>query len=436
MPSLLALALLTLAPAGADPLDNWPHWRGPLADGSAPRGSPPLKWDATTNVAWKAALPGRGASTPIVWGEQVFALTAVDTGRKADPQDLPKPDPRFEKKTRAPETYHRFLVIALDRRTGKVRWQRTAAEAVPHEGHHDSHSYAAGSPVTDGERLYVSFGSQGAYCYGLDGKPLWSRRLGRMETRLGWGEASTPAVHAGKVYLTWDHEGPSFLTALDAATGKSLWRTPRDEPSSWATPLVVTHKGRTQVVTPGTKKVRSYDAGTGKVLWTSEGLTINCIPSPLARDGVVYVMAGYKGSKAVAISLDAAGDVTGTDKLLWELNRGTPYVPSPALAGGRLWFTQTNDGIVSSVDVKTGKVVIDRARLPGVRSLYASPVAAAGRVYFVDRDGTAVVLRQAAEKVEVLAVNRLGEPVDASPAVAGKQLFLRGEKHLWCFEER
>jgi outer membrane protein assembly factor BamB len=441
MPRLLFVAVFLFAPVSAwagekiDPLDNWPHWRGPRADGSAPRGNPPLKWDATTNIVWKTALPGRGASTPIVWGDQVFVLSAIDTGRKADPKDLPRPDPRFQKKTNAPTTYHQFVVLAIDRKTGKIRWQRTAAERVPHEGHHLTHSYAAGSPTTDGKRLYLSFGSQGVYCYDLDGKLLWSRNLGRLETRLGWGEASTPVIHDGKLFLTWDQEAPSFITALDAATGKTLWKTDRDEPSSWATPLVVTHKGKTQVIVPGTRKVRSYDGATGEVVWTSEGLTINCIPSPVQRGEVVYVMAGYGKAIGAAISLDATGDVSKSDKLLWKIEAGTPYVPSPVLAGDRLWFTLANVGFVTCIDAQSGKVLINSVRLGALKSLYASPVAAADRIYFTSREGKTIVLKQA-DKIEILSTNSLDEEIDASPAVVGRQLFLRGAKHLWCIEEK
>jgi outer membrane protein assembly factor BamB len=392
-----------------------------------PRGDPPLRWDDKTNVAWKTPIPGRGSATPIVWGDKIFVLTAIDTGRKADPKDLPRPHPTLQKKTTPPQTYHRFVVLALDRRTGKVLGEKVAAERVPHEGHHESHSYAAGSPTTDGKRLYVSFGSFGVYCYHLDGNLLWKRDdLPRLETRLGWGEASTPMVHEGKVYLTWDQEENSALYALDAATGKTLWKVDRDEVSSWATPLVVTRGARTLIVTPGTRKVRCYDAADGKELWTHEGLTVNCIPSPVIKGDVAYVLSGYGKAAGGAYTLDG--------KQLWQFTRGTPYVPSPVLVGDRLWFTLANVGLVSCVDVKTGKPLIDQARLNALRNIYASPVAAAGRVYIVDREGTCVVLRQA-DKLEVLAVNRLGERVDASPVVVGRQLLLRGEKHLWCIEE-
>jgi outer membrane protein assembly factor BamB len=433
--ALLALALLgvSLFAADLDPLDNWMRWRGPLATGEAPRGKPPLKWDEKTNIAWKTVLPGKGSSTPIILGDLVFVTTAEDTGRKADDKNLPKSDPRFKKIPKVPGTFHRFIVLALDRKTGTVRWRRTAAEVVPHEGHHDTHSYAAGSPTTEGKRLYVSFGSFGVYCYDLKGTLLWQKNLGRMETRLGWGEGTSPAVHDGKLFHTWDHEGASSLVALEAASGKVLWRVPRDEVTSWATPLPVIWKGKTQVIVMGTKKIRGYDAENGKVIWECGGMTVNCIPSPVARDGVVYCMSGYKGAAAVAVSLDAKGDVP--DKVLWKLDHGTPYVPSPLLAGERLYFTLRNEPILTSVDAASGKVIINQARLNALRNLYASPVAAAGRIYLSDRAGTTMVIKQS-DKLEVLAINKLGETLDASPAVAGKQLFLRGEKHLFCVEEK
>jgi outer membrane protein assembly factor BamB len=442
----IAILSVCLAPVwgGAaekiDPLDNWPHWRGPLVNGTAPRGKPPTRWDAKTNLAWKTVLPGRGASTPIVWGDLVFVTTAVDTGKRADPKDIPKPNPRFanKKKTDAPDTYHRFIVLAVDRKSGKVRWQRTCAERVPHEGHHFTHNYAAGSPVTDGKRLYVSFGSFGVYCFDLAGKPLWQRDLGRMETRLGWGEASTPAVHGNRVFLTWDHEAGSFITALEADTGKPIWKVDRDEVTTWATPLVVEHKGKTQVIVPATNKVISYAADSGKVVWWTKGLTVNCIPSPVTRAGIVYCMSGYKGAAAIAVPLDAAGDAR--EKELWRLKSSTPYVPSPLLLGDRLYFNEYNLPVLSCVDIKTGKFVFEKSRLNRLGTLYASPVAAAGHIYVLDRTGTTMVLKPG-DKPEVVAVNRLGtnttgESFNASPAIAGKQLFLRSDRHLYCIAEK
>jgi outer membrane protein assembly factor BamB len=415
-------------------LDNWHQWRGPLANGTAPRGDPPVRWDEKTNVKWKAEIPGKGSSTPIVWGDQVFVLTAIDTGRTAAADDLPKGDGRFEKKTNAPTTYHQFVVLSLDRRTGKVRWQKTATEQVPHEGHHSTHSYAAGSPTTDGKHLYVSFGSRGLYCYDLEGELQWQRDLGKLNTRLGWGEAITPTLHGDTLLVCCDQEADSYITALDALTGKSIWKTPRDEKSTWTTPLVVDFQGGTQVIVNGNNRVRSYDLATGKEIWQCGGQTVNPIPSAVRFGDQVICMSGYNGATALAIPLDATGDVTKSDKIAWHHARGTPYVPSPLLVGDRLYFTDVNDARLTCLDARTGKPVLDKVRLPNLKSIYASPVCAAGRIYLPDRDGTTLVFKNG-DKLEVLAANPLGETIDASPAVVGKQLFLRGEKHLFCIEE-
>lgn len=435
LPSLLlvlASSNLLVADAKQSPPDNWHQWRGPEASGFAAKADPPLKWDDKTNVRWKTAVPGRGSSTPIVWDKQIFILTAIDTGKAADPKDIPKPDPKFEKdkKTRAPTTYHQFVVLCIDRQTGKVRWQQMATETVPHEGHHETHSYAAFSPTTDGKHLYVSFGSRGVYCYDLAGKLVWQRQdLGRMETRYGWGEGNSPVLYRDTLFVNFDHEGQSFFIALDAQTGKTKWKVDRDEVTSWATPLLVEREGKAQLIVNAAKRVRSYEPETGKVLWECGGQTINVIPSPVRVDDMVVCMSGYRGAFAAAIPLSSSGDVTG--KEAWKHEQGTPYVPSPMLADGRLYFTSMNTGMLTCLDAKTGKVVFEKERLPGLMSLYASPVAARDRIYFTGRDGTVVVIKRS-DKLEVLATNRLGEGVDASPALVGKELFLRGEKHLYC----
>jgi len=194
----------------------------------APHGDPPVRWDAKMNVKWKVALPGRGSSTPIVWHDQVFILTAIDTGRHPDTLPVTESDPRFEKKTKPPQTVYQFVVLSFDRKTGHLRWRQTASEQVPHEGHHPTHSYAAGSPFTDGRHLYVSFGSHGIYCYDLAGNLQWQRNLGRLNTRYGWGEAVTPVVHGDTVIVNWDQEAASFIVALDARTGQTRWKVDRD----------------------------------------------------------------------------------------------------------------------------------------------------------------------------------------------------------------
>lgn len=415
--------------------ENWHHWRGPNANGTAPRADPPVVWDAKTNIKWKAPITGRGSATPIVWGDQVFVVTAIKTDRVAAPADLPKVDPALERKTTPPNNYYQFVVLSFDRNTGKLLWQNQAAEKVPHEGHHFSHSYAAGSPTTDGKFLYVSFGSFGIYCYDMAGNSQWQRDLGRLITRLGWGEAVTPVIHRDRLILNWDQEKDAALICLNAKTGETVWRTPRDEVTSWNTPLVVEHKDRTYIVVNGTKRARCYDFETGKELWQCGPMTTNAIPSVVAADGVAYCMSGYGESKAYAVPLESVGVVSATDRLLWRYGKGTPYVPSPLLVDDRLVFTQANQALLTILNRKTGEVILDRQRLPDQESFYASPVAAAGRIYLVDRAGTTLVLKQS-DKLEILATNRLEDKVDASPALVGRQLFLRSEGHLYCVEAK
>lgn len=435
----LALTLAGLArgadlPKGAE--NNWHQWRGPRADGSAPTADPPTKWDAQTNIAWKAPLSGRGSATPIVWGDRVFVLTAIKTDRKATPDELPKVDPKFSVKTEPPTHFHKFVVLCFDRGTGKLRWEKTVAEMVPHEGHHATHSYAAGSPTTDGKLLYASFGSFGMYCLDFDGNLKWARTdLGRLRTRLGWGEAVTPVVHGGHVLLNYDQEADSRLIDLDAATGKTRWEVKRDEKTTWSTPLVVEANGKAQVVTNGTGRVRSYDLATGELVWQCAGMTVNPIPSPVRFGDSVICVSGYRGAAAVSVPLGSVGDLGDKGKVNWRYGAGTPYVPSPALSGDLLYFTSTNEAMLTVLDAKTGKSVLEKERLPQMKSFYASPITAAGRVYFVDQSGVTLVVK-AGEALDVVSVNKLNDRVDASPAAVGKQLFLRGEKYLYCIEEK
>ncbi|HEY1192133.1 MAG TPA: PQQ-binding-like beta-propeller repeat protein [Gemmata sp.] len=436
----VVLALALASPARAQPPKgaegNWHHWRGPNADGSAPKADPPTKWDAKTNIAWRAELPGRGSATPIVWGDRVFILTAVQTDRAAKPEELPKIDTNFKVNTTPPKHFYRFLVLCFDRQSGKKLWEVTAAEAVPHEGIHKSHSYAAGSPTTDGQHLYASFGSFGTYCYDFDGKLKWSRTdFPRMHTRYGWGEAVTPVVYGESVLLNHDQEADSKLICLDTRTGKTRWETKRDEKTTWATPLVVDSGSTIQVITNGTTRIRSYDLGSGKLLWQCAGMTTNPIPSPVRFNGSVICLSGYGRAAAVSVPLNSSGDLGSEGKVDWRYASGTPYVPSPALGGELLYFTGGNDPLLTVLNAKTGKALVEKERLPQVKSFYASPLVAGGHVYFVDRSGTTVVLKNGSSP-DVVSVNKLDDPIDASPVAVGKQLFLRGEKYLYCIGSR
>lgn len=433
----IAIPLLLLLAANAQG-ENWPQWRGSANHGSSPTADPPIEWSAEHNIRWRVEVPGQGSSTPIIWEDKVFLLTAIRTDRVAETSaggaaSGVNENEQFGTEPK-PSHYYQFVVICYDRSSGGERWRRVAVEAVPHEGGHLTNTFASSSPVTDGQRLWVSFGSRGIFCFDLDGNEIWKQNLGVMETRRGFGEASSPALGSGFLVVPWDHEGQSFVAGLDAETGHVRWKTDRDELTTWATPLIVEHRGRQQVITNGSI-VRSYDLATGELIWSCGGQVSNPIPCPMALDGVVYCMTGYRGNAVYAISLDARGDVTDSrDDVLWSRDDAAPYVSSAALYEGRIYLTKSRSSILSVLDAKTGRPIIDQRRLSGMDSLYASPVAAAGRVYFSSREGSTVVIR-AGDEGEVLATNQLGETIDASPAVVDDQLFIRGSRHLFCIEQ-
>ncbi|MFQ5417616.1 MAG: PQQ-binding-like beta-propeller repeat protein [Myxococcota bacterium] len=326
-----------------------------------------------------------------------------------------------------------FAVLAIDRLSGKTLWKRILRKGLPHAGAHKTGTLASASPVTDGEHLLVSFGSQGLYCLDLDGELQWQKDLGDMQVKHGHGEGSSPVLHGETVVVNWDHEGQSFLVALDKRSGKELWRALRNEVTSWSTPIVVADGDSPQVIVSGTKRVRGYDLRTGEVIWECGGLSHNIVASPVAADGMVFVASSYEKRAMLAIRLDGAeGDITGTDRVAWVRRRRTPYIPSPLLYRGWLYFLSHYQGILSRVKAETGEEPHGPFRLRGMYDIYASPVAAAGRVYITDRDGTTAVLGHGADKLEVLAVNRLEDSFSASAAVAGKELYLRGERYLYC----
>jgi outer membrane protein assembly factor BamB len=426
----MGLGAFVAAQDSATASRNWHQWRGPHATGVSPTANPPLEWSETKNVRWKVEIPGRGSASPIVWGDRVFVLTAVPAGVSGDAQHAPRGGV-------SPRGTHRFVVMALDRKTGKTIWERVAREQEPHEASHtDNGTWASGSPVTDGERVYAYFESFGLYAYDMNGKLLWEKDLGDKKMRNAFGEGSTPALHGNTLVVVWDHlGGESFVVALDTRDGKELWRTPRKEIDTWATPLVLDVNGRAQAIVPAMERVRSYDLATGKVVWESDGLTMNSIPSPVYGDGLVFLMSGFRGNDLKAIRVaDAQGNIDGTAAIVWTLDRDTPYVPSPVLADGVLYFLKSNSGILSALDAKTGKPHYANQRLDDVPNVFASPVAAQGRVYFPGREGTTIVIKSG-PAYEVLAKNVLDDGFDASPALAGNEIFLRGYKYLYAIAQ-
>jgi len=430
---VLALVSQGVEPASSTP-SYWPTWRGPLATGEAPDADPPVTWSETQNIRWKVEVPGRGHASPVVWGELVFVLTAVPTDRDAETAaasvDVPE---RMRDMLVSSAKIQRFVILAYQRKDGAVRWERTLHEAAPHQGTHRDGSWASASPVTDGKHLFVSFGSQGLFCLDMDGTTVWSKDLGDMTVKMNFGEGSSPALCGESIVVNWDHEGDSFIAALSKQTGEELWRTPRDEITSWATPLVVEHAGKTQVIVSATGRVRGYDAADGHVLWECSGMTANVIPSPVFADGTVYVMSGFRGNALLAIRLDAAtGDITGSkEAVVWRHNKHTPYVPSPLLYRDSLYFVDSNRERLSCFDAKTGAVHFGPAEIDGLKGVYASPLGAAGRVYVVGRNGVTAVLKHGTT-LELLAVNTLDTSIDASPAAVGKELYLRSISHLYC----
>jgi len=411
---------------------TWPQWRGPLGTGVAPSANPPVEWSESKNIRWKIALPGKGHSTPIVWGDRIFITTAVPYGDALEPRYNTAPGGHDG----VPVTKrYRFVVLAVSRRDGKIVWQRTLHTELPHEGGHYTGSLASNSPVTDGEHLFAFFGSRGLYALDLNGELQWQTDLGEMQTKHAHGEGSSPALYGETLIINWDHEGQSFVIAFDKRTGKQRWQVAREEVTSWATPIVVENGGKPQVIISGTNRMRGYDLATGEVIWECGGLSANIVASPVAADGMLFAGSSYEKRALLAIRLDGArGDITGTDHVVWTRTRGTPYVPSPLLYGDVLYFLRHYQGILSRVNAKTGEEQHGPFRLNGIRNVYASPVAAADRVYITDRDGTTLVISHG-DMPSVLAVNQLNDSFSASAAIVGNEFFLRGQKYLYCIAQ-
>jgi outer membrane protein assembly factor BamB len=335
-------------------------------------------------------------------------------------------------RSRAPSSSYKFSVLAFDRRTGSPVWNRVVDEAIPHEGTHGDGSFSSSSPMTDGEHVYAYFGSRGLHCLTTKGDIFWQKDFGDMQTRNSFGEGSSPVLYGDTIVVNWDHEGDSFIIALDKKTGDERWRRERDEGTSWSTPLVIEDGGKAQVVVSASHRVRSYDLRSGEPVWECAGLGANCIPSPVAGDGMVYVMSGHREPALLAIRYEGAkGDLTGTDAVAWRLDRDTPYVPSPLLVGDSLYFAQKNNGILSCYDAKTGKAIFGPERLEDISGIYPSPVAADGRVYVLGRNGVTYVLEHGLA-FKVLAVNKLDDEFTASPAIVGDEILLRGHERLYC----
>ena len=414
--------------------DDWPRWRGPNNDGMA-RGDAPLEWNDTKNIAWRATIPGRGHSSPVIWGDKIFLTTAVPAG-DAPASQVQQGSGRGAGGGAGAGREHKFIVLCLNRHTGKVIWERVAKSATPHEGYHGKYgSFASNSPVTDGKHLYAFFGSRGLYKYDLNGNLVWQKDFPPMRMRLQFGEGSPTSLDGDTLYLKFDQEEGSYMVAIDKNSGKELWRVSRDELSSWSPPLVVTHNGRKQLVVSASTRVRSYDPATGKLIWETAGLGSNVIPAPVTANNMVYVMSGHREPNMLAVRLGREGNLTGTDAIAWTNDRGNSYSASPVLHDDKLYFVSDN-GMISCLNALTGEPYYRQQRLPKPYTLKSSPVGANGKLYVSTESGDVVVVKMG-ENYEVLAINTLADQMFIStPAIAGGSIYLRGPETLYCIRQQ
>ena len=413
---------------------NWAQWRGPDSQGISTETGLPTEWSPTKNIKWKTPLPGRGHSSPIVWGDRIFLTTAIEGEvlAGAKPMKHTYNGEEFVHPDSVGATREQTLkLLSLDRRTGKLLWERTAYQGRAYDDRHRKATFADGTPVTDGRFVYAWFGSEGMYCYDFTGKLVWQKSLGGIGKQ-GMGNGTSPVLYENLVILQCDEEEgkQSFITALDKKTGKEVWRTARKIEANWTTPVIVKTAARTELVASGNEHVISYDPATGKEFWRCQGTGGYTVPTPLVGQGIVVVSAAHPVKRAIAVRLGGSGDVTGTSQVAWQRDKGTGYTPSSILYGDFVYL-MTDRGLITCIDVKTGEIKYEGARVPKPTTFSASPVAFDDKILLTSEDGETYVLRAGA-KHEVLGTNTLDEPTYASPAIASGNIFIRTAKHLYC----
>jgi outer membrane protein assembly factor BamB len=430
--SLIALSVISSAAAARG--SNWPQWRGPASQGVSEEKGLPSEWGDKKNVAWKTPIPGNGHSSPIVWGNRIFLTTAVEgpvvEGHQVYKHILGGKEFKHPDWAGSDHSYT-FKVICVDASKGKVLWEQTAYDGPVFDHRHRRNTYASPTPVTDGKYVYAFFGSEGLYCYDFAGKLVWKQSLGGIP-QLGMGPGSSPVLYENIVVVTADQDGgdTSYIVALDKKTGKQVWKTPRNNHASWATPVLVKIATRTELVVSGSEWVVSYDPATGKELWKCKGVESHAIPTPVVMGDIAVLSAGSQAKRAMAIKLGGSGDITDSPNILWKYQKGTAYVPSPILYGDYVYL-MTDAGILTCLDVKTGEVKYEGGRPPVPAKFMASPVAFDQKILLTSEDGDTFVLK-AGPTFEVIRTNSLGEPIYSSPAIANGKIYIRGAKHLYC----
>jgi len=432
---------IAFAAQGATPSAHWPQFRGSGSVGVAENPDLPDRWTTNENVAWNVTVPGRGWSSPIVWGERVFLTTVTSDGEMEEP----KKGLYFggERKD-IPKGAYRWRVLCLDLNSGRELWQREAHSGTPPNQLHVKNTYASETPVTDGERVYACFGNVGLFCFDMEGKRLWSTNWPAVKTRYGWGSAASPVLYKDRLFIVNDNDENSFLVAIDAKTGRQLWHAARDEKSNWATPYIWQNEKRTELVTPGTRKVRSYDLD-GKLLWEFGGMSTIVIPTPFSKFGLLYVCSGYVGDKVrpvFAIKPGASGDIslkpgeTTHEFIAWHQPTAAPYNPSP-LVYGDYFYVLFDFGFLSCHDARTGRLVYDKQRIrpEGNTAFTASPWACNGKIFALSEDGDTFVF-QAGSTYQLLHKNSLDEMCMATPAMAGDRLLIRTLSRLYCIRSK
>jgi outer membrane protein assembly factor BamB len=434
----LAAALLLLSGLHADELDaNWAQWRGPGGLGLSAGSSYPEEWSSTRNIAWKTPVPGRGHSSPIVWGDRIFLTSSIEggpapAGHKAPDHLTFDLEPGYlHPDSVGADRLYTLKVLAFDARSGKPLWDRTVYDGMMYDNRHRKNTYASSTVATDGKAVYAFFESAGLFAFDVDGTLLWKKSLGGI-AKAGMGPGTSPVIFESLLILQCDQEmgTGSFIVALDRKDGREVWRQARTTRRSWATPLIVQTPERAEMIAAGAEKVIAYDPRTGRELWRANGTESHPIPSAVTGYGLVFLTAGSQAKRAMAITLGGNGDLTDSASVVWRYRKGTAYVPSPILVGQRLYL-MTDTGIMTCLDALTGAVVYEGGRPPVPATFTASLVAYGDRMLATSEDGDTFVIK-AGTAHEIVRVNPLDEPVYASLALAGGSIYIRGQSHLYA----